>query len=45
MFKISNKYYGTKEYWKKLAEYNGFDPNKIRLKMKIKIPDVSELEK
>ena len=45
--KISSKYYGTQKHWQKLAEYNGLKPPNynIRLGMKLKIPELSELEK
>ena len=45
--KISSKYYGTQKHWQKLAEYNGLKPPNynIRLGMKLKIPELSELTK
>ncbi len=47
LYKISSIYYGSTKYWQKLAEYNGLKPPNynIRLGIKLKIPDLSELEK
>jgi 5'-nucleotidase len=40
---ISQKYYGTTKKWSKIADANGnLDPRKLRIGMKLIIPDVAE---
>ena len=44
LFQIARKFYGDGEQYRKLASYNGLsDPNNLRVGMKLRLPDETEL--
>ncbi|MCP4401011.1 MAG: transglycosylase SLT domain-containing protein [bacterium] len=45
LFNIARKFYGNGEKYRKLASYNGLgNPNDLRVGMKLRLPDETELE-